>query len=62
MAYARRGIFITTSNFSADARAYVDRIDKRIILIGGEELASLEQHPVRWTAFVSVSCCHLALG
>ena len=21
-----------------------------------------EQHPVRWTAFVSVSCCHLALG
>jgi restriction system protein len=38
---AKKGIFITTSSFSSDAEAYVDRIDKRIILIDGERLASL---------------------
>src|SRR5690606_35007652 len=38
--------------------------------LGGAQLSACgeflpagpEQHPVRWTAFVSVSCCHLALG
>jgi restriction system protein len=38
---AKKGIFITTSSFSADARAYVDRIDKRIVLIDGDQLSSL---------------------
>jgi restriction system protein len=38
---ARKGIFITTSAFSADALAFVDRIDKRIILIDGERLVGL---------------------
>ena len=37
---ARKGIFITTSSFSAEALDYVDRIDKRIVLVDGEELAS----------------------
>lgn len=46
-ARARKGIFITTSTFSAEARAYVDRIEKRIVLIDGEKLASyLYEHGV----------------
>jgi restriction system protein len=40
-AHARKGVFITTSSFSPDARAYVDRIDKRIVLIDGPLLATL---------------------
>ena len=35
----RKGVFITTSNFSAEARDYVSRIEKKIILIDGPELA-----------------------
>lgn len=38
---ARKGIFITTSQFSSDAKEYVKRIEKKIILIDGEELANL---------------------
>jgi restriction system protein len=38
---AKKGIFITTSGFSAEARAYVDKIEKRIVLIDGERLAAL---------------------
>jgi restriction system protein len=38
---AKKGIFITTSSFSPDARAYVDKIEKRIVLIDGERLATL---------------------
>jgi restriction system protein len=38
---ARKGIFITTASFSTDARHYVDRIEKKIVLIDGAELASL---------------------
>lgn len=38
---ARKGVFITTSKFSADAMEYVTRIEKKIILIDGEQLASL---------------------
>ncbi len=34
-----KGIFITTSDFSQQAKAYVDRIGKRIILINGAQLA-----------------------
>jgi restriction system protein len=40
-AQASRGIFITTSSFSADARIYAERVNARIILIDGPELARL---------------------
>ena len=38
---ARRGILITTSSFSNDAKEYVRNIEKKIVLIDGEELANL---------------------
>lgn len=38
---ARKGVFITTSHFTADAKEYVGRIEKRIVLIDGNELARL---------------------
>lgn len=38
---ARKGIFITTSNFSKEALDYVAKIDTKIILIDGEQLAQL---------------------
>lgn len=38
---AKKGIFITTSSFTGDAHAYVERIDKRIVLIDGARLAQL---------------------
>jgi restriction system protein len=38
---ARKGVFITTSQFSKDAGEYVTRIEKRIVLIDGEQLAQL---------------------
>jgi restriction system protein len=38
---ARKGVFITTSQFSAEAKDYVKRIEKRIILIEGQQLADL---------------------
>ncbi len=38
---ARKGVLITTSRFSKDAREYVDRIEKRIVPIDGEQLAQL---------------------
>jgi restriction system protein len=38
---ARKGVFITTSSFTKEAREYVARIDKRIVLIDGVQLASL---------------------
>jgi restriction system protein len=40
-AAATRGVFITTSKFSADARQYVTRIPSKVILIDGPELARL---------------------
>lgn len=39
--HARRGVLITTSDFSSEARRYVLGIEKRIILIDGTELARL---------------------
>jgi restriction system protein len=36
---ARKGVFITTSSFSADARAFVAHIESKIVLIDGEQLA-----------------------
>jgi len=38
---ARKGVFITTSNFSKEAIEYASAIDSRIILIGGNQLAAL---------------------
>ena len=38
---ARKGVFITTSRFAQDARDYVKGIEKKIVLIDGEELAQL---------------------
>lgn len=38
---ARKGVFITTSSFSNEARDYVKRIEKKIVLIDGRQLASL---------------------
>lgn len=38
---ARKGILITTSDFSSEARDYVGRIEKRIVLLNGKELADL---------------------
>ncbi len=40
-AKARKGVFITTSTFTQDARTYVKHIEKRIVLIDGRELADL---------------------
>jgi restriction system protein len=38
---ARKGVLITTSKFSQDAHDYVTRIEKRIVLVDGEQLAQL---------------------
>lgn len=38
---ARKGIFITTSNFSKEAWDYVKYLDTKIILIDGEQMAEL---------------------
>ncbi|MGH3952327.1 MAG: restriction endonuclease, partial [Pseudonocardiaceae bacterium] len=38
---ADRGVFVTTSRFSPDARAYTERIPNRIVLIDGHRLAEL---------------------
>jgi restriction system protein len=36
---ARKGVFITTSTFTAEARTYVSHIDPRVVLIDGKQLA-----------------------
>lgn len=41
MQRARKGVFITASKFSGDARQYVGMIEKKIVLIDGQELARL---------------------
>ncbi len=38
---AKRGIFITTSDYTREAREYADSIENRIILIEGNQLAQL---------------------
>jgi restriction system protein len=38
---AKKGIFITTSDFSKEAQDYVSRIDSRVVLIDGKGLARL---------------------
>jgi len=38
---ARKGVFLTTGVFSADACEYVSRIDPKVVLIAGEQLVEL---------------------
>jgi restriction system protein len=38
---AKKGIFITTSDFSKEAEDYASRIDSKIVLIDGETLWNL---------------------
>ncbi len=38
---ARKGVFITTSDFTKEAREYVQSIDAKIVLIDGRQLAEL---------------------
>lgn len=38
---AKRGVFITTSSYSKQAREYVTSIEARVILLDGEQLAAL---------------------
>jgi restriction system protein len=41
MQRARKGVFITTSKFSRDALDYLQRIEKKIVLIDGQQLAEM---------------------
>ncbi|MCO5184410.1 MAG: restriction endonuclease [Anaerolineae bacterium] len=51
---ARKGIFITTSDFSQGARDFASRIDSKIVLISGDNLAELMiDYGVGVTTFVS---------
>jgi restriction system protein len=38
---ARRGVFITTADFSREAAGYASQIEDRVVLINGETLAQL---------------------
>jgi restriction system protein len=38
---AKKGVMITTSTFSQDARNYVQKIEKKIVLVDGKQLADL---------------------
>ena len=38
---AKKGVFITTSSYTADATDYVSRIDTKVVLIDGKRLADL---------------------
>lgn len=40
-AQATRGVFITTTRFSPEARDYAERVNARLVLIDGPELANL---------------------
>lgn len=41
MRRARKGVFITTSRFSSEAKEYISMIEKKVILIDGQQLAKL---------------------
>jgi restriction system protein len=41
MQHAKKGVFITTSAFTSDARSYTEGIESKIVLIDGEQLAQL---------------------
>lgn len=59
---SRKGVFITTSNFSQEARDYVKRIEKKIILIDGDTLANLMiDYRVGVSEVASYSVCKVDL-
>jgi restriction system protein len=47
---AKKGVFMTTGSFSADAREYVAHIDPKVVLIDGEQLSQLM---IDWNVGVS---------
>ncbi len=55
---AVKGVFITTSTFSEDAREYVRRVQKKIVLIDGTQLAQLMiDHGVGVTVAKQITVC-----
>jgi restriction system protein len=56
---ATKGVFVTTSEFSADARAYAERVQQRIILINGQHLARLMIAHEVGGALGALTCCVL---
>lgn len=51
---AKKGIFITTSDFSRDAIEYATRIDSKIVLIDGDQLAEfMIDHSIGVTSVAS---------
>jgi restriction system protein len=38
---ASKGVFVTTSDFSAEARGYLGKVQHRVVLINGQRLAQL---------------------
>lgn len=38
---AKKGIFITTTRFTDDAKSYTSKIDTKVVLIDGKRLANL---------------------
>ena len=51
---ARKGVLITTSEFSREAREYIGHIEKRVVLVDGDQLADLMiEHDVGVTDVVS---------
>ena len=53
---ARKGVFINTSAYTADATDYVSRIDTKVVLIDGKQLASLM---IDFDVGVSVSASYI---
>ena len=49
---AKKGIFITTSTFTSEAKRYVENIDRRVVLIEGEQLA---EYMIQFSVGVNVS-------
>lgn len=60
---ARKGVLITTSSFSQEAKAYAGSIEKRIVLIDGEQLAEMMiDHGVGVSEAASYSVKKLDVG
>ncbi len=51
---ARKGVLLTTSKFSSEALDYVGRIERKIVLIDGRQLAQLMMS----TTFTFIACGH----
>jgi restriction system protein len=47
---ARKGVFITASTFSSEAKAYIGNVDTRIVLIDGETQAESTRRRRRLSA------------